>query len=157
MTVLLVLLVLLPWSIWRQMQTHEVTLGGLVKLPLIFAAIGLFGFGTGSIPTDPDALLYLAISVLLSVVIGIWRGALIPIWTADDGRQYSRGNRTTLTLWGVLLASKFAMGTVASVTGWFPGEHAGEIFLFVALSFVAQNIVVARRITPRPEPTVATA
>jgi hypothetical protein len=30
------------------------------------------------------------------------------------------------------------------VTG-FPAEHAGEIFLFLAFSFVAQNVVVARR------------
>ena len=46
---------------------------------------------------------------------------------------------------GRLLASKFGLGAVASITDWFPAEHAGEIFLFLAVSFVAQNIVVARR------------
>ena len=55
MTLMLVLLVLLPWSIWRQMHEHEVTREGLFKLPLIFAAIGVFGFGTGAIPTDAAA------------------------------------------------------------------------------------------------------
>jgi hypothetical protein len=34
---------------------------------------------------------------------------------------------------------------VNEVTGWFPGEHAGEIFVFIAVSFAAQNLVVARR------------
>ena len=36
-------------------------------------------------------------------------------------------------------------GTIASVTGWFPAEHAGEVFLFLGVSFVAQNLVVAER------------
>lgn len=37
------------------------------------------------------------------------------------------------------------MGTIASFMGWFPGQHAGEVFLFLALSFTAQNAVVDRR------------
>ena len=38
MTALLILLIVIPWSIWRQMHTRPVTAGALVKLPLIFAA-----------------------------------------------------------------------------------------------------------------------
>jgi hypothetical protein len=145
MTLTLVLLVLLPWSIWRQMHEHAVTREGLFKLPLIFAAIGVFGFGTGAMPTDGAALGYLAFSLALSVFFGVWRGRRIDIWRDADGNPISKGNRITITLWVVLLASKFALGTVASITDWFPAEHAGEIFLFLAFSFVAQNIVVARR------------
>ena len=77
MTLMLVLLVLLPWSIWRQMHEHEVTREGLFKLPIIFAAIGVFGFGTGAIPTDAAALGYLAFSLALSIGFGIWRGVEI--------------------------------------------------------------------------------
>ena len=33
MTLLLVLLVLLPWSIWRQMHAHEITGEGLSSCP----------------------------------------------------------------------------------------------------------------------------
>ncbi len=145
MTVLLVLLVLVPWSIWRQMHVNDVTPSGLVKLPLIFAAIGILGFGLGSIPTDGPAVAYLAVSVGVSVALGIWRGVILPVWTNAQGQLVSQGNRATLALWIVLLATKVVMGTVASITGWFPGEHAGEIFLFIALSFAAQNVVVARR------------
>ena len=145
MTLLLVLLVLLPWSIWRQMHEHEVTREGLFKLPLIFAAIGVLGFGTGAIPTDAAAIAYLAFSLALSVGFGVWRGVALPIWRNADGNLVSKGNRTTITLWVVLIGSKFVLGTIASITGWFPAEHAGEVFLFLALSFVAQNLVVARR------------
>ncbi len=145
MTLLLVLLVLLPWSIWRQMHAHEITREGLIKLPLIFAVIGIAGLGTKDIPTDGAAIGYFAFSLALSVFFGVWRGRKIDIWRDEDGNLISMGNRTTITLWVVLLASKFGLGAVASITDWFPAEHAGEIFLFLAVSFVAQNIVVARR------------
>jgi len=145
MTLLLVLLVLLPWSIWRQMHAHEITGSGLVKLPIIFAAVGVLGFGIDAIPTDAAALSYVAFSLALSVVMGVWRGVKITVWLDAAGRWMNQGNRTTIALWGVLIGAKVAMGTVASVTGWFPAEHAGDVFLFLAFSFVAQNLVVAQR------------
>lgn len=43
-TGLLILLVLVPWSIYRQMQRSTISGAGLMKLPLIFVAIGLLGF-----------------------------------------------------------------------------------------------------------------
>jgi hypothetical protein len=157
MTLLLVLLILLPWSIWRQMHAHQVTAGGLVKLPLIFAAIGLLGFGTSDLLVDGGAVGYLLVSVGLSVGFGLWRGARLSIWHDESGVPFSKGNRTTIALWGVLLASKFAMGAVASITGLFPAEHAGDVFMFLALSFVAQNAVVAVRsgIARAPAPVPA--
>ena len=39
MTVLLILLIVLPWSIWRQMHARPATAEGLVELPLIFAGV----------------------------------------------------------------------------------------------------------------------
>jgi hypothetical protein len=143
MTLLLVLAVLLPWSLWRQMHEHTVTRHGLFKLPLIFTAIGLL-----DLPHDA-ALVPAAISLSLSVALGIWRGAVIPAWQDADG-WHSRGDRTTITLWIVLIATKFAMGAIGSVTGWFPATGAGEVFLFLGISFAVQNLVVARRTIARP-------
>jgi hypothetical protein len=157
MTLLLVLLILLPWSIWRQMHAHEITGSGLVKLPVIFAAIGLLGFGTGTIPTDTTAVAYIACCLVLSVGFGVWRGARIDVWR-DAGRWMSQGNRTTIALWAALIGTKVALGTVASISGWFPVEHAGDVFTYLAISFVAQNLVVAHRslwATSRPAELVA--
>jgi hypothetical protein len=146
MTALLILLVLVPWSISRQMRVHEVTTAGLIRLPLIFAAIGVLGFGTGDLDGSRDAVAYLAVSAAVSVALGVWRGALMPVWTDGAGGVLSQGNRTTLALWALLIGTKVAMGTVASITGIFPGDHPGDIFLFIAVSFAAQNLVVARRV-----------
>jgi hypothetical protein len=42
------------------------------------------------------------------------------------------------------------MGTVAGITGWFPVDtEAGEVFLFLGLSFAAQNAIVAHRTIAR--------
>jgi hypothetical protein len=144
MTLLLVLLILLPWSIWRQMHAHEITGSGLIRLPVIFAAVGVLGFGMSAIPTDAAAVAYVAVCLALSIVFGVWRGARLDVWRVG-GRWLSRGNRTTLALWGALIGTKVVLGTVASITGWFPAEHAGDVFTYLAISFVAQNIVVAER------------
>jgi hypothetical protein len=145
MTLFLVLAVLLPWSLWRQMHEHQITREGLIKLPLIFAGIGLLGLGTQDIPTDAAAAAYVTFSLALSVSLGVWRGAVIAVWRNAAGDWMSKGNRLTISLWIALIAAKFAMGTVASITGWLPATGTGEVFLFLGVSFAVQNLVVARR------------
>ena len=152
MTLFLVLAVLLPWSLYRQMHEHAITREGLIKLPIIFGAIGVLGLTTQDIPTDAAAAAYVALSLGLSVSLGVWRGAVIPAWQNRAGEWISKGNRLTITLWIVLIAAKFVMGTIASITGWFPATGTGEVFLFLGLSFAAQNAIVARRtIARRPQ------
>ncbi len=149
MTLFIVLAILLPWSLYRQMHEHPVTREGLIKLPLIFAAIGLLGWTAQDNPTDAAAAGYMALSLGLSVGLGIWRGAVIPTWRNAAGDWMSKGNRLTITLWIVLIAAKFVMGTIASITGWFPASGTSEVFLFLGISFAAQNLVVARRTIAR--------
>jgi hypothetical protein len=145
MILFIVLAVLLPWSIWRQMHVNPVSRGSLIKLPLVFAGIGLL-VQTGSlIPAGRAAIVALLIGVAASVVLGLWRGAVIPVWTAEDGSWLSQGNRLTIALWVALIAFKFALGTVGSMTGWFPVESVGVVFVTLGLSFAVQNLVVARR------------
>lgn len=145
MVLFVVLAVLLPWSIWRQMHVHTVTGASLIKLPLLFAGIGVLVQSGSLTQGGKAALVALMISVAASVVLGLWRGAVIPVWRAQDGSWLSQGNRLTITLWVALIAFKFALGTVGSVTGWFSVETVGEVFVTLGLSFAVQNFVVARR------------
>lgn len=144
MTLLLVLLILLPWSIHRQMPEHEITKDGLAKMPILYAAIGVLGFGTGDTPTDGPAIGYLAVSVLMSIGFGMARGYSMPVWL-DKDKWLTRGTKLTLILWGALVGTKIVMGTIGSITDIFPGEHVGDIFVFIAISFAAQNVILARR------------
>ena len=83
------------------------------------------------------------------MALGIWRGAAIPTWLTADGTWMSTGNRLTISLWILLIGAKFAMGAVAGITGWFPASSSGEVFLFLGISFAAQNLVVASRTLAR--------
>jgi hypothetical protein len=145
MTLIIVLAILLPWSLYRQMHVHSITRDSLIKLPLIFGAVGVIALIGTHIDTSHAAIAALAISVIASIVLGAWRGAQMPIWRDQDGSWLIQGNRLTMTLWGVLIAFKFLLGAVGSQTGWYPVEPTGEIFLTLGLSFVIQNIIVARR------------
>jgi hypothetical protein len=144
MLLFVVLAILLPWSIYRQMNEHQVTREGLIKIPLIFLAIGLLFGGIGHL-TGPAAIAALLGSIAVSVLFGVARGAVMPVWRDGEDRWMTRGNRLTLTLWVALIAFKFAVGAVASITGWFPVETATEVFLVLGVSFTVQNMIVARR------------
>lgn len=153
MTVLAILLIVLPWSIWRQMHARPVTSQGLIKLPLIFAAIAAVFVLTSEAPEITGAVVaYNAACAVLAIGFGAWRGQRISLWD-EDGTPLQRGNRATVTTWVLMIALKIALGTVASVTGWIPTEGAGAILGFLALTFAIQNIVVARRAlwAPRAE------
>jgi hypothetical protein len=145
MSALLILLVLLPLSIYRQMQAHEVSPVALIRLPLIFAGVGLLGFGLRHLDVGADAVPYLALSAGLSIGFGIWRGAQVRVWRDANGSYFTQGTRLTLLLWAALILAKIAIDTVGAVMGALPSTHPGEIFMFIAVSFAAQNVIVARR------------
>ncbi len=153
--VLLFVLVLLPYSIYRQMQVNTVDPGGLIKLPLIYIAIGILGFGvnTRDIDGGVGADVYVLASVAIAILFGVWRGRRIDVWR-DESRSgwLQQGNRTTLTLWIAMILAKVVLGTVASITDLYPGEQTGEIFVFIGISFAIQNVIVAQRTIWRDSP-----
>jgi hypothetical protein len=67
MSALLILLLLLPLSFYRQMHAHEISPMALVRLPLLYAGIGLLGFGTRHLDVGGDAAPYFALSAVLSI------------------------------------------------------------------------------------------
>ena len=145
MTALLILLIVVPWSIWRQMHARPVTVEGLVKLPLIFAVAAAIFALTEQLHTPTEAVvIYNAACAVLAIGFGAWRGAHVSIWSEDD-TAIQRGNRTTLTLWIAMIVLKIALGTVAAVTGWIPAEGAAAVLGFFALTMAIQNLAVARR------------
>ena len=112
MTALVILLVVVPWSIWRQMHARAVTTEGLVKLPLIFAAAAIAAL-VAHVPATGDAALgYYALCAAMALVAGVLRGDRVSVWY-KGATPMQRGNRATLTIWGVLIALKIALGTVA--------------------------------------------
>ncbi len=138
------LLILLPWSTHRQIQAHEVGPASLVRLAVMYAAIGVLGCGAGLLDVGGDAAPYIALSGLLSIGLGFWWGAQIRVW-CGNGSYFTQGTPVMLALWASLIVGKIAINTVGALVGAVPSTHPGEIFLFILRSFVAQNLDVARR------------
>ncbi len=51
--------------------------------------------------------------VILSFVVGILRGRLTRVWVEADRRVLRQGTRVTIALFVGLIATKFALGTLA--------------------------------------------
>jgi hypothetical protein len=126
------LALILPWSLWRQMHTHEISRR---ELPL----------HRGDIPSTAAAAGAARVSLALSVGLGLRRGAVVPVRRDAHDRPFSKGNRVTIALWTLLIALEVALAAVGSLTGWYALTGAGEVFVFFAISFAAQNLVVAWR------------
>ena len=141
---LLIFLIVLPLAIWRQMSPHRVTVQRLALLPSVFLVLGVAGTVTGEMPTDAEAIAYLVVSAAIGIGFGAWRGVVIPVWR-DGEDWFEQGNRSTLVLWGVMLGLKFGIAAIVSAADIYPGEHPGELYIFIAISFAVQELIVARR------------
>ncbi|WP_147447797.1 hypothetical protein [Solirubrobacter pauli] len=133
------------------------TVEALVKLPLIFGVVATVVALTAHTHTvTVAAVVYNAACAVLAIAFGAWRGTRVSIWHEQD-TPMQRGNRTTLTLWIVMIALKIGLGTLAAVTGWIPAEGAAAILAFFALTMAIQNVAVARRTLWAPRTPVGAA
>ncbi|HEY5878007.1 MAG TPA: hypothetical protein VIU11_03800 [Nakamurella sp.] len=81
------------------------------------------------------------------MVVGLVRGKYSLVW-AEGGRVYSQGTAFTITLFLLLVLTKFAMGTAAYFLGLSDGGGFGEVLLMIALmvAFQAQIIWTRARV-----------
>lgn len=146
---LIALALLTCYAIYRQSIRHEITGRNRFKLALIYAIVGVVAGGF-ALPPDSRAWLGLAISIVLSLVVGIARGRLTRIWRDADGKVQSQGTWITIALFIALVGSKWIYGTVqylnhapVSVSGGF-----GEIMVMIAVMIAVQAEIMHRRALP---------
>ncbi|WP_029135524.1 hypothetical protein [Nakamurella lactea] len=140
---LLAILALTGYAVYQQTRRHQIVASTRFKLAVIYGVVGLV-IGGIELPRTRLAIAFLAISIVLSVVVGQVRGRLTRIW-AEGGRIYSQGTAVTVSLFLALIASKFVLGTIAyfahaSDTGGF-----GEILIMLALMMAIQAELIHRR------------
>jgi len=144
-TEILILVAMMGYAIYMQTKRHEVVGDSRFKLAIIYGVVGL-AVGGMSLPEQPFEIGLLVAGLLLSIVVGLARGRYTRVW-AEDGRVYSQGTAFTITLFVLLVVTKFAMGTAAYFLGLSDGGGFGEILLMIALmvAFQAQIIWVRGR------------
>jgi len=140
----LIILALVVYAIIRQTQKHEVVGSTRFKLALIYAGVGIV-IGGFNLPRTFWPIVFLAISLVLSIVVGIVRGRYTRVWREDDGRVWAQGTALTIGLFVGLIVAKFALGTIAYLRDISDDGGVGEVLVMIALMVGLQAEIVWRR------------
>jgi hypothetical protein len=142
-TEILILVAMMGYAIYMQTKRHEVIGDKRFKLAIIYAIIGL-AVGGMNLPDQPFEIGFLVAGLLLSILVGVFRGRYTRVWS-EGGRVYSQGTAFTITLFVLLVVTKFAMGTAAYFLGLSDGGGFGEILLMIALMVAFQAQIIWAR------------
>lgn len=138
------ILALTAWAVVRQTRTTRLSLGReRFKMAGIYAVAGLVvgGFDT---PSGVAGWTMIATGLALSFVVGLLRGRRTRLWV-ESGAVWSRGTALTVGLFLGLVATKFALGTVAYLLGIDDGAGFGEVLVMIAIMIAVQAEIVQRR------------
>ena len=142
-TEILVIVALTGYAIYKQTHVSEVKDKGRFKLAIIYAIVGLWVGGFVA-PSGDIAIGAIVLSLGLSVVVGMARGYLTPVWVESDGRVMRQGTVLTVSLFLGLIAAKFAIGTFEYFQH-VQGGGFGEVMLMIAVMVAFQAEIVFRR------------
>jgi hypothetical protein len=137
------------WVLVRQIRLARVKPRLLVLAPLVLAYFGIRALPASTWHTGADLGL-LAVSAVVSVTLGLWRGQTIKVWREDDGTWSRQGSMRTLALWGALIVARGLLYAVDAAAGHREASGLGAVLVTLALSFAAQNAVIAVRMTVAP-------
>ena len=134
------------WILARQVRVTPVKPRLLWLVPLLLAFFGIRSLpsSTWHVPAD---LALLAISAVISIGLGVWRGQTIRVWRDADGTWWRQGSALTLVLWGALIVARGLIYGAGVAVHHREATNLGAILVTLALSFAAQNAVTALRMT----------
>ena len=144
LTEIIILLALTGYALFQQTRRHQVVGNQRFKLAIIYAIIGLV-VGGMNMPKNATAVALLAISIVLSIAVGLVRGRYAKVWAAADGTIYSQGTPLTIGLFFALVAAKFGIGTVAYFLHISDDGGFGEILIMIAIMVAFQAELIWRR------------
>jgi hypothetical protein len=141
---ILLIVVAVGWILFKQVQPAPVKPRLLVIVPVVLAYFGITTTAAKTWSNSTDLLL-IVVGAVISVALGVPRGATIRVWVDDDGRWWRQGSKATLALWGALFVARGGLFVVAQATGHQAASGVGPLLFALALSFAAQNAVIAVR------------
>ncbi|MDG3011752.1 DUF1453 domain-containing protein [Rhodococcus sp. D2-41] len=114
----------------------------LLILPVVLTIIGLSSLGDLR-TLSVAALVLIAVSVAVSLVLGVLRGFTVQVGDRD-GVVWMRYRAVTLVLWAVNIAAKVGLGMVAHVVGAADSTGTG-VMVALGLGILAESLVVLAR------------
>jgi hypothetical protein len=147
---ILLIVVAVGWILFKQVQPAPVKSRLLVIVPVVLAYFGITTTAAKTWSNSTDLLL-IVVGAVISVALGVLRGTTIRVWVGEDGRWWRQGSKATLALWGALLVARAGLYVVAEATGHQAASGVGPLLFALALSFAAQNAVIAVRMQQSSE------
>ncbi|MYZ42345.1 DUF1453 family protein [Schauerella aestuarii] len=135
-----IIVALCVYALYRQTVRHTIDGHNRYKIAIIYAIVGLV---IGGFHAPPTALAwaFLAGGLGLSAIVGYARGRLTRVWQ-QDGQIYAQGTALTITLFVLLIALKFALGTAEYFIGIRMHGSFGEILILIAVMVAFQSHIV---------------
>ena len=139
-TTILLALGILAFILFRQMQASPMNPRRLLLIPALLA-YGTLQYMPALSGIDVIGATLAVVGVAAGLVLGALRGLSIRTWTAADGTAWTQGTRTTLALWGFLIAFRIAMAIVDRLFGLGTQAMLAEMLMTLFATFAAQNLV----------------
>jgi hypothetical protein len=139
---ILLIVLAVGWILFKQVRPAPVKTRLLVIVPVILAYFGITTTAAKTWSNSPDLLL-IVLGAAISVALGLPRGSTIRVWLGDDGRWWRQGSKATLALWGALFVARGGLYLAAQATGHQAASGVGPLLFALAISFAAQNAVIA--------------
>lgn len=137
----------------RQFTVRRVTPAQFVWVAVLLG----FGFAPpGPARATVAGVVLLVAGSAISAVLGVVRGALMPLWRGPDGRVVRRGDVRILALWGVTVVARLLVSAVG-VVGFGEPVHVAALWVGFGVTLGAQQVVLLRRAHRLPKTVAAPA
>lgn len=162
----LVGLVTLTVVVLLRLRSRPARARRLVIVPVVVMLVGAFLLVPWlALPSPGGAIAtiaVLAVDVVLTVGLGVARGATVEVTIDPAGSVRFRYTAVTAALWAVSVGLRFELADAGARAGASPAVTEGSILLALGLSLLVQNLVVvhaigrarARRPQPLTEPSM---
>lgn len=139
LTILLVIAAV-GWVLWSRLKGQPLRARRLLILPVVLIVIG----ATDLPHLTRTDIVFLVVSVAVSVVLGAARGATIELYPLQ-GELWQRYRISTVVLWASLIVTKVVLMGVASAFHASAGGGTNSLLVTLGASLVAEAAVVGPR------------
>lgn len=132
--------VLVGYLIFKRLAGQPAQGKRMLLLPIIYAVVGVGQ--SWQVFTSPTAIEFLGLTAIVSVGMGLIRGASVRVYEAN-GLVHMRYTAVTVALWVVTFAAKFGIGYLLGTLD-ATAEHAVTTgpMLTLGVSMLAEGIIV---------------
>jgi len=140
---IVIALAVIAWVVSRQFRTQPVNERKMYVLPLILAAAGISQAGLIDPRHQALSVGLLAVESVVALGLGLLRAATVRIWRDESGMLWRSGTWLTAGAWLLSVAARIALMGAGYMLGVKSGS--GGVLLFLGISLLAQNAIVAWR------------